>query len=113
MLDARIDAETLARFSQEYKEANNSDTWTREGIEHLGYLLQYLKIGMKCSEVEALIGKARCDKIHGCLYDTNFRRVIDETNNITMPVFLVVTYQNENPTENDELLGFALIAIGE
>lgn len=108
-----------------------NDFQENHSVWDLGYLFQFLKLGMYRWEVENLLGEPTTFHPHaGSLYEIlDLRKPIevDGGEPVTMPVYLQVEFegdeirrQNSNELENinaglatDKLLSFAIQAIGE
>ncbi|NJN92248.1 MAG: hypothetical protein HC878_19040 [Leptolyngbyaceae cyanobacterium SL_5_14] len=100
-------------------------------IWDLGYLLQFLKLGMYRWEVENLLGEPTTFHPHaGCLYSiAGLRRPVevDSEEPVTMPAYLQVEFEGDEGRRQtfgesetikdglatDKLLSFAIRAIGE
>lgn len=107
------------------------DFQENHSIWNLGYLFQFLKLGMYRWEVENLLGEPTTFHPHaGSLYEIlDLRRPVevDSDEPVTMPVYLQVEFegdeirrQESNEPENingglatDKLLFFAVRGIGE
>jgi len=100
-------------------------------IWELGYLFQFLKLGMYRWEVENLLGKPITFHPHaGSLYEVlDLRRPVevDSKKSVTMPAYLQVEFEGDDERRQafdepetiegglptDKLLSFAIRAIGE
>lgn len=111
--------------------ATANDFQENHSIWDLGYLFQFLKLGMHRWEVENLLGEPTTFHPHaGSLYEIlDLRRPVevDSDEPVTMPAYLQVEFEgdeirrqefdepemNKGGLATDKLLSFAIRAIGE